>query len=147
MSGCCLCRCPVQQYLQFSITLFLFPLPFCHLLSSCFCLSLLSQTNSFASLKLSSTCFCILCASTLWAHNNIYWLFTSLVYFKAVNSLMIPSTMFSSSRPFMNCSSSLLWYSLHLQSVALIYNLPINSWVDPWLFLLSLQYCEDKIVS
>ena len=45
MGGHCLSGCPVPQYLQFSIFLFLFPSPFHCLLLSCFCLSPLTESN------------------------------------------------------------------------------------------------------
>ena len=55
--------------------------------------------------------------------------------------------MFLSSRTFINCSFSLLSYSLYLLYVPYAHNLPILSWANSWLFLLCLQYCKDSIVS
>ena len=71
---------------------------------------------------------CVLCTSTLWAQNSICSLLTSLASFNVVKSLMIPSTTFSSSKLFMNCSFSLLSCSTYLQSVALTHYLPIIPW-------------------
>ena len=47
----------------------------------------------------------------------------------------------------MNCSFSLLSYSLYLHSVAFIHNLPIHSCVDSSFFLFSLKYHNDNMVS
>ena len=110
----CFCGYPMLQYLQFSTILFSLPLPFHCLILPCLCLYLLTESNSFASLKLSSTSLCAICASTLWTHINTCLPLTSLVSFKAINSFIISAILFSLSRPLISCSFSLLSYSLYL---------------------------------
>ena len=48
--------------------------------------------------------------------------------------------------PFMNCSFSILSFSLKLHSAAFIHNLPIQSCADSSLFLFNLQYHNDNMV-
>ena len=65
-----------------------------------------------------NTSFCNCCSSTLWAHNNIHVLLTSLVSFQAVNSPMISSTKFLIISVIYKLLFSLLPYYLYLQSMA-----------------------------
>ena len=125
-----LCWFYMLQYVQFFTILFSLPLSFHCLLLPYFFLSLLTESNSFASLILSNTSFCTHCASSLRAHINTCLVTYLTDIFKAVNSFVIFPIMFSSPRPFINCSFSLLLYSLYFKSMALIHNLTVHSWAD-----------------
>ena len=111
-TGKCLCRCHESQYLQFSTIFFSFPLAYCHILpvSSCW-------------VKLSRLLYCLTPPSVaivpllsgptlLPAHCSPHW------YLSRLLTLMITAIMVSSSRPFMNCSFSILFFSLLLQFMA-----------------------------
>ena len=87
--------------------------PFLTLDNIVMCL-LISDSNSVASLILSSTSFCALYCSIPWTHINNWLLGNTSVSVKAVNSLIISSTMTSSFKPLIDCSVSLLSYSLYL---------------------------------
>ena len=82
---------------------------------------------------------CDLYASTLWTLTKTCSLVTSFVSFSTVNSLIISVVKDSSFMPLINCFFSLQSFCLYLQSVAYAYNLPIHSYVDFSLLLLSLQ--------
>ena len=59
-AGHCLYGCPEPQYLQFFTNLFSFILSLCSLFLTWFCLSLLNESNSYASLILPSALFALL---------------------------------------------------------------------------------------
>ena len=63
-----------------------------------------------------------------------------MLIFLSVSHLIMSSL----SNPWMNCFVRLLSHSMYSQSVVLVCNLPIHSWADSWLFLLSLKYCSDN---
>ena len=110
----CLSGCPVPQYLQFATNFFTFTLFLWYLFWTDFCLSLLIESKSYASLILSNTAVCILCTSTLLAEMKTCSLLTSLVSFRAVIYFIIMAMMVSSFRSFMNCSFGLLSYSWYI---------------------------------
>ena len=105
--GHCLCRFPAysicSSVLFTSYCYYLFTVYYYHVSA---CLFLLSQT-------LLHPWYCLAPPSVstvplLSGHTSIILLLTSLVPFKAVNSFIIYVFMFSSSRPFINCSFSLV---------------------------------------
>ena len=102
----------------------------------------LSPNQSSVSLMFYITAICDLCTSTLWAQTKNSSLFTSMVSFSTVNSLIILAMMASSFMPLMKFSFCLLSFSLNLEFGAFTHNLPIHSCVDTSLFQLSLQYCN-----
>ena len=111
-----------------------------------FCLSLITESKSFVSLMFSNTAVFDLYASNLWTQTKMCSLFTSLIPFSTNESLIILTMMASSFMPLMNCSFSLLSFSLYLHSAAFTCNLSIHSCMDSLLLLPSLQYWNDNIV-
>ena len=118
-------RMPCTTIFQFQT------MSFCCLLWTYFYLSFLIELNSLVSLRL---CDAALCAFTVWTLTKTCLLPTSLVSLMDVSYFIISAVMFSSFRPFMNFSFSLLSYSWYLQSVALMISVHIHCRVHFRLF-------------
>ena len=127
-AGHCFCRCYIPWYLQFYIPFFSFTLCLCYFHYGLFSAYLFLSYQSLVHLFMfSNTAFCDLCDSTLCIQTKTYSLLISLVSFSTLNCLIILAVMASSLMLWMNCSFSLLSFSMYLEFAAFTHNLPTHS--------------------
>ena len=106
------------------------------------CISLCTESKSFASLILSNTAFFALCTSTLWAYTKTCSLLALMVSFMAVSFFIMSSLMVTSFRPFMKFSSVFCYIS---DTLAFTHSLPIHPCLDSSLVFSRKDLCDARV--